>query len=620
MTIFNGTFWLAIAIFAGLGALIYFYRARVPGLFSGVWDWVSPKLPSAWQMLPIWIVIGLSWFSTTTGVTGLMKGGQETLPLAQTLVVALLVFAATLMMVRFLQRTFEGRLWKRFLALAGYIFLLFISVIFGFAFYWETIESRAQTFSDAKENIVYNVEELGRRQILLEQIRGEFSALSRQAKVLSDAETGSGNVCEEGVGNTYGSRAIFLEGQRDAYAGYADRVQGGINMLLYGQEETPEPEIEASEDDLLPPAELASAIDDLESKLDRLKELENIPNETAEDRVVRQREFDAINRQLSQFENLFNALIDGPRITGISGDLSAAAENFANPNLRRRGPDPRGRIVTFQCYIPAFSQDIDRVLGLVERVRAEPLTLRDLSVMDGPRAVRLAFQRLLGSMNAMNPFASGASRPQTEDEIRVQEEQADLDVADANRQARRGTVLPSQRLKDLLELDDGKTLRSSDYAPLLFAIVVDMILLFWTLIDERQRRSVLKRTAEIEQAYDATWNPLNLLGRLGPTEVDPRFNVLDDYLIEHRGIPFIAVPIDVSAEEETAQMDRQVMRFVQMLSVNRLATKKTLRLTLNDAQVSQYLSDRGSVAAGRNRYTLWNVNKILWQEMFGSAI
>lgn len=635
-------------ILIALLALAIVFRTQLAPVFASVNGWVKPDWPGARHMLPVWIVIFLSWLSTTTGVVRLMQGGKESLPLFLWFVVGLLVFAATIMMVRFLQRFFlERKLWKKGVAFLGYLFLMFISVLFGFAFYWENIESRAQTFSDAKQAIVNNIAEIDKRRAELVRIREDYNTLATESARLSVQENDVGYTCEATVGAGPGPRGVFREQQAGLFVGLSSGIDREISFLLDGDpgatvtDPIPVPaetstddgatetdaganfpveddaDIDARRNAPAPPA--PGSLEELVSKLDVLRQFESLPNETREDRVARQREFAEINQQLSRFENNYNALLNGSRLLGAVAPLSVLASEYDNPSFLRRGPGRSGIVSNFRCYDPQFSDRISLVVGSINRMMENPLDLDPLVSKDGPAAVREAFQRLIGTLVSLNPL-NGESQSTDPDQIRAAEFRDRVNTAKAIRDAEDGEVVPNRELLDLLREAPQQRLRGADIPPLLFAIVVDMILLFWTLLEDRRRRSVLEATEDISRAYDETWNPLNLVRKMGHSISDDDYMVLQDYMIDHRGQILIAVPEGFSDDASERRRDLQVDGIIRMASVSRMATRVFFAGGLTNAKIAKYFEERRSKAAGRSAYRLWRLSPGFMKELYAALI
>lgn len=611
------SFLMLLFLVAAVSATLYWNRAHLPGVASSGLSMLMLRWHYIWFQLPLWIVIGLSWYSTTTGVVGLMRGGQEVVPTSTFMAVSLLVFAATIMMVRFLKMTFHGLRWKRLVALGGYMFLAFISIIFGFAFYWQNIEARAQTFADARNAIARNVQVLQTSQDALRNLRIGFDDLADSARAYSDEETKAGGQCKPPKGRKYGPRAKFLEDEADRFERIAERISGQTSILMGERAQAVEDAV--VEDTESPPPVASNGLDDLKDKLNLLQNLENIPNETAEDRLKRQREFDKINQELLGFESRYNALAGSPTLAGIESELEAAESYYNDPDYRHTGLNPiTGGMSTFGCFIPEFSTDIRPRLQSIQALRASELKLEELTIKDGPKATREAFQRLMTTLG--NLFGSGV---EDEDDkgAEVQKNIDDLNtIQEAEEMVAVGQSPNIDEIWNLINEQAPTELRAADYTPLMFAIVVDTILLLWALVIDHKRRTLIATTNSTATTYEKKWSLSELLGKLKVGSSAGDLALLSDYCIEILGTRYIAVPVDFSPDPVIRDNDKTIDALVQYLSINRLASRRFGNPLAKNEKISDYFTSRGSSAGGRSAYRLWRLPRRVWAEIYGAEV
>lgn len=102
-----------------------------PGGVRGTLNRLLPEPEQVRAEWPVYIFLMLSWFSTTAGLVGLIKGEREGWFLGTWVIIGFLIFGATLMMKRFLDAIFLSETWRmRGVAVLGYLFLMGVSIFF----------------------------------------------------------------------------------------------------------------------------------------------------------------------------------------------------------------------------------------------------------------------------------------------------------------------------------------------------------------------------------------------------------------------------------------------------------------------------------------------------------
>ncbi len=640
-----------------------------PGGVRGTLNRLLPEPEQVRAEWPVYIFLVLSWFSTTAGLVGLIKGEREGWFLSTWLIIGFLIFGATLMMKRFLDAIFLSDTWRmRGVAVIGYLFLMGVSIFFGFAFYWGQIEARQQTFGDAIEAIEANSDELNRRKTQLEEIDAAYQTLAAISEQKYDEELSVGFTCERtsfgGPGD--GPRREFRRQECTRFKGYAAQIGSRIALIETGDRvivdpamtqcgvnapPPPAPIVEAPDPDLdltdpqeaatditeIPPEELptTASLNALNQALIRIRDLEASTGGSREDRDLRQREFDRVNAMLRQFRNRFTTLIDGPLVRGRIPDLRLDASEYEDQSFTRTGPSSTGAVSSFRCYDPEFSRRLDDTADTLERLTASPIRLQDLVAKDGAKATREAFRRLWGTLTSVfvSDRRSTISPERRETELRAEIRRALAEEADG---ANNDELLRelNQQLEDVLSTKaESRVMRANDYPPLLIASIVDLMILLATVMTPRVRRSLFSR-AKSRQALFAdqdVMSPILRADMIAKANAGvASYRLHDEYSVMMNGERFMVLSTELPRREDFATeeefearlADDKAMRLmVEANALEGIGRRQRFVAGASAARIRSLLRAKGSQLANRHgKYELWSMPKAYWRELTDDAM
>lgn len=617
---------------------------------------IASQLPEPEQFKdewPVYIFLFLSWFSTTAGLVGLIHGEREGFPWQTWFIIGLLIFGATMMMKRFLDRIFVAEDWfTRITAVLGYIFLMLVSVFFGFAFYWGQIESREQTFSTAFENIDRNTQELQNQNSALQELNSAYSALARQSESEYETEQTNGFTCEStpagGPGN--GPRREFRRQECSTFRQYAADVDSRIvelqtgvrpsidvSALTCGQEPpdsiVPTPADQpTTEDDVQAPSledesgrRSAASLDSLRVSLNELRDLERSSDASDDAREIRNQKFQEINGQLRQFRSTFQTLVEGPLVAGRVQELRDRADEYNDPNFPRSGFSPiHGGIRSFKCYDVNFARDLSNTADLLADLSSRTLNLVNLEPIDGPKATREAFRRLWNTVAGIIPSPQQGQTPQQRAlQLRAQIRQALLEQRSGVDNTAQLERLQGQLNVVLQNNASNRKMAANDWPSLLIASIVDLLILLATLMVPRKRKWFFNDATRRREQFDEDRPDTSLMEskllREAEENID-EFRILRDYSITFGQNKYLVVPLKLSADKDLAADDRAISIFVDNLVLEGNAKREYMFYMTSTRNINRILSQKASPAAGRGNYSVWRVNKKFWLETFDSAI
>lgn len=639
-----------------------------PGGVRGTLNRLLPEPEQVRAEWPVYIFLVLSWFSTTAGLVGLIKGEREGWFLSTWLIIGFLIFGATLMMKRFLDAIFLSETWRmRGVAAVGYLFLMGVSIFFGFAFYWGQIEARQQTFGDAIEAIEANSDELNRRKTQLEEIDAAYQTLAAISEQKYDEELNIGFTCERtrfgGPGD--GPRREFRRQECSRFKGYAAQIGARIALIETGDRvivdpattqcgvnaPPPPPPVAAPDPDLdltdpqdaatditdVPPEELptTASLNALNQALIRIRDLEASTGGSREDRDLRQREFDRVNAMLRQFRNRFTTLIDGPLVRGRIPDLRLDAGEYEDQSFTRTGPSSTGSVSSFRCYDPEFSRRLDDTADTLERLTASPIRLQDLVAKDGAKATREAFRRLWGTLTSgfVSDRRSTVSPERRETELRAEIRRALAEEADG---ANNDELLRelNRQLEDVLSTKaESRVMRANDYPPLLIASIVDLMILLATVMTPRVRRTLFSR-AKSRQALFAdqeVMSPILRADMIAKANAGvASYRLHDEYSVMMNGERFMVLSTELPRREdfateeefEASLADDKAMRLmVEANALEGVGRRQRFIAGASAARIRALLQAKGSQLANRRgKYELWSMPKAYWRELTDDAM
>lgn len=585
----------------------------------------SQELSDDW---PVYIFLFLSWFSTSAGLVGLIHGERAGFPLQTWLVIGLLIFGATLMMKRFLDRLLSADTWgMRITAFFGYLFLMMISIFFGFAFYWGQIEAREQTFGDAIAAIETNSTILDGKRAELNSIRDAYIGLANYSKDAYEKEFSEGYTCERGSrgGPGDGPRREFRRQSCVRFQGYATEVAVQVNRLRTGTSgEVPTPEgCNAPNVELDNTEKIDANLEALGAGLENVRELEADATSGDDARKLRQKKFDEINRLLREFESNFDILARGEIVAGRIDELNALADEYGDPNLTRRGRNSAGVVSDFKCPDEEFAGRLSRTAASLAALSATEISLEPLTAKDGAKATREAFDRLWNTMRStLIPGQSVISPQRRETQLRAELRQALQEQEDGEENTARLRDLHSQLQEVLATKGRDGMMRGDDYPSLLIASIVDLMILFATLMVKRKKRWTFTGTSEDMEEYDSdeVLSPLmaSRLTQEAEREV-VEFKRSNDYSVQIGEERFIVEPLELSADDDIKADDKAIQSLIQILVLEGKTKRARMLFGSSAAKISQLLEAKESQAAGRSRYNLWRVSSDYWREVNYSA-
>ena len=460
---------------------------------------------------PLLIFLGLSWTSTTFGLTRLIAADRGEPELVEYFIIGAFVFAATASMKLMLDLALTIRQpLRRAAALVGYLLLMGFSIFFGFAFYWELLEARAQTFDGARGALASADRALSQSRATLGAVARDVEGLRRISAEMAERERREGRTCEANIGAGDGPRRVF----RDAEAARFEADARNLTSRL-------------------------TVIDTELARIDSQIESLNTLAETREggDQALRDG-FNAINGALVALESNYNAILTAGGVGGLRADYSSAAQGYRDPGFVRTGPNAQGRPSRFICHDPALARQLDRIvvsIGSLSTLRFAPV-----EILKDARATEEAFDRLSGSI--MGAVASidvtGALGDLWEDG-----QAAILGAANDGGGSGGGSAGGGSSGGPAAG-PSGGGLIEDDYLPLFAASIVDVMILIFTLIEGPQFRSRLDDVQRgIDRAKRADVNAKDLVDLSRRIATDPCFQLLEDYRFTFRDRDYVAVPI-----------------------------------------------------------------------------
>lgn len=586
-------------------------RRRGGGAAAPGWRFPRILRRDSWPLL---IFLGLSWTSTTFGLTRLIAAERGAPTMLELAIIGAFVFAATASMKLMLDLVLiERKIYKRVLSLIGYLLLMGFSIFFGFAFYWELLEARSQTFAGARGALASANRELSESRATLDIVAANIQGLKELSARMAERERTEGRTCEAGVGAGDGPRRRFRDAEAQRFGADAANVASRL-ALIDGELTRVDGQVTA---------------------------LEGLATQTGSDGgQALVAGFNDINGALVALEVNYNAMLAGSGLTALAGQYRQDAARYADPNFQRTGPNAAGRSSRFICHDPALARQLGQIAAAIERV--QPLSFKPVEVLKDARATDEAFDRLSRSLIALVSFDAGpvgASSPDADAEARAR--------AAANSGAAAGAPAPAAR-GGLIE---------QDYLPLFAASIVDVMILIFTLIEGPQRRwrmGEIDRGIKLASAAEIMMSELVGLSR--KIADDPNFALLDDYYFTHGDGHFIAVPAaapDPGSEalraalrpisapggpeaadpwaaadaeswfleqlEALHQDDKVVANLVRSLAAKGLARRVHPFLVQGEKRVSERFALRRSRAAGRRAYEIYKIDIEAWAEMVDSA-
>lgn len=465
--------------------------------------------------VPLMLFLGLSWFSTTAGLGGIVEASRGQVGWMW-LPVGVFVLAATYMMQHFLvealQPSFLGR---RAVALFAYLVLMGFSVSFGFGFYWNLLEARRQTFEIARESVGAASSNIQTARISLARVEETVSRLRDRSDDLAVVEAERGGTCGDNSPPGAGPRFDFRTGEAELYRRDYEAIVSEQSRIS-GQ-------IEALGEDL--------------ARVEALASQGGLDDQAINDRAA---ELFQINLRVNQFSDSFNAFAAGPTLSAIADRYAERSAQYGDRSYIFR--DDVGR--QFRCHDVGMAEDLR---GVTQALNALPrLPPVDIRSLEGASATMEAFDRLWTSAAQTATSIGGLGRdgpltPEDEVEIRAQTR---ADLQDALSES--GSDAPSvseesRRAAARVQAINQGGLRDRDMLALMTAAIVDLMIFIFNLYHHRQSlfQGLQGRIGAAER--DRLSFPA-VLRRLRAIVDDPDYALVEQYRFEHLGERYVAVP------------------------------------------------------------------------------
>lgn len=503
----------------------------------------------------------LSFFGTFVGMQEVLKGG-DTAGWLQTPIVFILVVVATLAMVRMLYLVAERVTLGRFLLavppLAIYLFLVFFSVTFGFAFYWRLFEARQQAVSGAERQLSIFNNELKQASYQLNNALKQLEQLSRQFDEKKDTEIKEGGTCGDSSPKGRGPRVRHRERRSAEISSAVSIIRGGLSSV-------------------------EERIEKVKSLIQRVQSAGRIEDQDESRQAVFT---DAAEAGLDAVAAL-NALIDNPQTTQFGRGFELWAGEYQDPQLVRTD-DPNG--VSYKCV------DLDAATKLRNAAAAltnlPRLSAPELPAYAGVEATREAVRRMIYTVGQLAPFNS-SSPPQPTGISETYREAKDAEGAfraAINRQpakSTRGQTAPAG-------IQAGLT--PQDRFPLAVAAIVDVMLFVFVFVDYTVDRFT-RYQAALDAGAASRTRPLDIFLVLRSLVQDDRWKSVSPYLFDYLGEHYIAEPLEGQQTERTIN---------HLIAVWRAGGLIREALAISNDKIRRQLTLAGSVInAGHSRFRAW---------------
>lgn len=537
---------------------------------------------------PMLIFLGLSWTSTTLGLVGLISADRGEATITEYAIVGLLVLAATITMKLMLDVLIASRgLFRGGLSLFGYVTLMLLSVGFGFAFYWELLEARRQSFDDARGAVSSASETLEESRAILVQLSTSLDALAADSADKAQIEETVGFTCEANIGPGPGPRREFRRAEAVRFAQAATLV--------------------------------GARIEDQETQINALSErlvaLESAAEQGVEGNEARDAAFAAINADFDRFEADFNAFLTVGPLPDLAQTFAADAAAYRDPTFVRSGPGSGGAVSEFVCTDAALARRLEQLSASINGL--QPVSFGGVRVIEGAGATTEAFERLTISAGDLVFFwrdrergEADATRERVELERARRAAMADGDQEEARRLA-----------TEILEATGGvngptrEGLQSRDMIPLFTAGIVDLMILVLTLLQGPDRGGRFGAIhGGMERASRSPLSPMEFLSYSRELAGDPNFRLFEAYRFSYLSKDYVAVPVSPSDDPAEAQDDVAISNLLRALKAKGFARRAHPVLWGADRVVAMQLAARRSPAAGREGYELWRLDGSFWAE------
>ncbi|MEM9725665.1 MAG: hypothetical protein AAF909_09400 [Pseudomonadota bacterium] len=494
---------------------------------------------SAWAWFPPIFVIAfslLSFAGTFIGLRDIISTGDLRGGVVGDALVFALVLLATGAMVFFLRRAVMDFFTLGGIAsLAAYLLLLFFSVTFGFAFYWGRLEASGQAFQGAQTSVERFTDEIRTSAFALRSTSTELSLLSDQFRQLAVREREVGGTCGDFSGAGDGPRTRHRERR-------AAEIAARVRQL--------EPRFATVQG---PVAALEAEL----GKIEALAKPEPGVAPIADPGAARQAQFLETRRAARAAAVEINALANDPSLARLSGEFRQWGAEYQDPNFVRRD-DPLGS--AYKCIQADAGQ---MLINAGDRLANLPVvTAPDLPDYAGPEATREAVFRMLdtaggvlggggGGLSALFSEEASALTPQGEAALRSSVGAAVRD-ATASAETSEPPVIAAAGL------------RPADRFPLSVAIIIDLLLFAFVLIERPGRRYFDRMKRRVSDAMKEEFNPLRMVALRQALDEDEDWGLLRRYRFDVEERTFVALPVDRMdhSYDEAQRIDIQALRDV----------------------------------------------------------
>ncbi|MEG6508533.1 Yip1 family protein [Methyloligella sp. 2.7D] len=456
-------------------------------------DRLRKAYPSLIKIFLIFCLASLSWYATYTGMLQLITANTGDVPFIQKIAIGFAVATLMLMVLYILDSLFSPMSWwLRILYLVGYVFLTLISVGFGFGFFWQVLESRAEATRSAEAAIGQVQQSLEKGKVRINQLGTTLDSLTTLSSEKAVQEREQGGTCPNSPPGD-GPRRRLRDADAENFAFTSNFIKSRSGSI--------ETDIAALNADLA-------------------KVLSRDPSTFNAATGNRNEFLRGLNRKLDLTITRFNALKSDPQLAEQRDRLAARSEQTSFPD---------GRGGTFACPDPQLQTALRGVVRAIDSLPVIEKT--DVAAVEGSEAVVEAFRRLTTTMIGVLHF----KLPPSPDELR-----------DRQRQAIQSAENPQSA--SAAQPEESAGLGERDYIPLFVAIFVDFCLLLVSVNRPINRFQNLLHTVR-----DARDGPVGeILTRFHDRHQDglaQEFEVFQHAVFDFLGDYYVAVPVDARSME-----------------------------------------------------------------------
>ena len=538
----------------------------------------------------------LSWYATTVGALTLLGGGGET-DLGLAIFVGVFVAIMTIAMKYMLDQVLFSGWVKKLIALPGYAALVVFSVAFGFAWWWERLQSGAETVATGEAQLTIVRTFLREASNDLQNVDGGLAQLAARSERMAGLERSQGRTCEANVGAGDGPRRVFRDAEAVSFANQRDRIGTSI-------------------------ATLNAQIDAVEVQLNdwSTQTSNSISDDAREDRARRTA---ALNSSLNEVEIAYNGLLTASSpIARLAADYPGQAELYRSGG-ERSGPNANGETRSFRCTDVEMADDLDNMVSVINALPT--LDIPEIQSFDNSsEATRAAFQRLRHTVVAAPGGFAGLRQTLSQAQENAERNTIARNPADGEGGSEADSGDDRSAILNLLgETGEPEGLRDADWLPLAIAGLVDLSILVMTLLAPRPQAGAFEQEARDREAarnHEITYQIL--LKNAIDLEDDAVYKHLQKYLVEINGDPYIVVPKTGPNSKRLTRDDRAIANFVNILRGRRLVTVAAGPggEGATTGLVNRLLEMKGSPAGGREGFHLYRMGRRTLEQLIREFI